>query len=267
MVDIIDLTTSAFASVDDKGYGIGDPSGLAYVPSLQKLFIADSEHNENPYYSSSNMFSIGPDGIVEAYSLTDFSYEPTGLGYNTGNGYLYIADDDRQEIFWVDPSNPSVKVGSFDTAYAGLIDTEDLKYDPATGHLFVLDGAIKKIVEFTETGEVVNFVSLPSVMQDAEALAYDAEHDVFFVASGRDTFIWEIDRSGDILATIDVLADAAYLNPISDAEPAIKGLELAPSSDPNDGDKLNLYAADYGIDQQNDGRLIEIDLGYDWLIA
>ncbi|MDA5094651.1 Ig-like domain-containing protein [Aliiroseovarius sp. KMU-50] len=267
VVDIIDLTSSAFASVDETGYGSGDPSGLAYVPSLQTLFIADSEHNEGPYYSDTNMFSIGPGGLVQGHSLKDFSKEPTGLGYNSGNGFLYVSDDDKQEIYWVDPSNPSVKLGSFDTASAGLTDTEDLVYDPATGHLFVLDGAIKKILEFTDTGEVVNFISLPSIMLDGEALAYDSTHDVFYVASGRVPTIWQIDRSGDILATIDLLDDDIYLNPISGVSPTIKGLELAPSSDPNDGDKLSLYVADYGVDQENDGRLFEIDLGSELLFA
>jgi hypothetical protein len=41
-------------------------------------------------------------------------------------------------------------------------------------------------------------------------------------------------------------------------------MELAPSSDPNDGDTMSLYVADYGVDQQNDGRLFEIHLGPDW---
>jgi outer membrane receptor protein involved in Fe transport len=50
-------------------------------------------------------------------------------------------------------------------------------------------------------------------------------------------------------------------------KPKIKGLELALSSDPNDGNTLSLYAADYGADQGNDGRLIEIDLGTGWLIT
>jgi hypothetical protein len=44
-------------------------------------------------------------------------------------------------------------------------------------------------------------------------------------------------------------------------------LELALSSDPNDGNHLSLYAVDYGLDQQNDGRVFEIDLGPDWLLA
>jgi hypothetical protein len=30
---------------------------------------------------------------------------------------------------------------------------------------------------------------------------------------------------------------------------------------------MSLYVADYGVDQKNDGRLFEINLGSGWLIA
>lgn len=240
------------------GYGISDPSGIAYIPSLGKLLIADSEHDESPFYSNINLFSLQLDGTyVGNYSLTSFSKEPTGLAYNSNNGYLYIPDDDQQEVFWVSPANPSVKLGSFDTGYLGLLDTEDIKVDPVTGHIHMLDGVLKQMIELTDHGVFVNSVSLPSVMKDAEALAYDPTHDIYFVASGASSKIWAIDPQANILATIDVLSS---YSPTA----KIKGMELAPSSDPNDGNALSLYVSDYGSDQQNDGRLYEIHLGSDW---
>lgn len=241
------------------GYGISDPSGIAYIPSLGKLLIADSEHDESPFNSNINLFSLQLDGsYVGNYSLTSFSSEPTGLAYNPNNGLLYIPDDDQQEVFWVSPSNPSVKLGSFDTGYLGLLDTEDIKVDPVTGHLHMLDGVLKQMIELTDKGVFVNSVSLPSVMKDAEALAYDPTHDVYFVGSGVAATIWAIDSEANILATIDILSSYS-------SRPKLKGMELAPSSDPNDGNALSLYVADYGSDQQNDGRLFEIHLGNDWL--
>jgi hypothetical protein len=267
VVKVTDLTSSLFQSADATGFGIGDPSGLAYVPGTGKLFIADSEHDERPYFSSSNLFSTGPNGAVQAYSLTSFTIEPTGIGYNPNNGFLYITDDDKQEVFWVDSANPSKKVGQFDTASLGFLDSEDPKFDPVTGHMFMLDGSLKKLFELTDQGALVRAITLPTVMKDAEALAYDPTHEVFFVASGKSTNIWELDRDGNILATINVLGSSSYVNPITGVKPVPKGLELAPSSDPNDGNKMNLYVADYGVDQVNDGRLFEIDLGSGWLIA
>jgi hypothetical protein len=252
-----------------QGYGNADPSGIAYVPGLDMLFVADSEHDETPFNSPTNLFGIRLDGtFVEAFSLSSFSKEPTGLAYNPNNGLLYISDDDAKKIFWVDPENPSVKLGEFDVRKFGSTDAEDPKVDPVTGHLFMLDGFSRKLFEFTDQGSLVKSMTLPSVMTDAEALAYDPRHDVFFIGSGatRGT-IFEMDRAGNVLATIDLLNATSFRNPETGGKPKIKGLELAPSSDPHDGDKMNLYVADYGVDQNNDGRVFEVDLGAGWLIA
>jgi VCBS repeat-containing protein len=239
-------------------YGISDPSAIAYIPGLNVLYVGDSEHDESPFYSATNMFSLRTDGsFVRNYSLTAYTKEPTGLAYNSNNGLLYVADDDAHGIFWSDPLNPSVKLGYFDTRPLGFLDTEDLKIDPVTGHIHVLDGSLRQLFEMTIDGKYVDAIPLPSIMKDAEALAYHPTFDLFFVGSGASTLIWVMDRAGNIKATLDVLTGYT---------PTIKGLELAPSSDPNDGNKLSLYVADYGVDQVNDGRLIEVTLGADWLM-
>jgi hypothetical protein len=112
------------------------------------------------------------------------------------------------------------------------------------------------LYEFTADGVFVNSVPYPSALKDAEALAYDPLHDLFFV-SGNTALIYVMDAEGTLKGTIDVLSSLA-------TRPKIKGMELAPSSDPNDGDAMSLYVADYGSDQVNDGRLFEINLGHDW---
>jgi hypothetical protein len=258
---VYDLSNGSVYKDDSGGtYGIGDPSGIAYIPSLNQLFIADSEHDESPYNSSINMFALNTDGsYVRNYSLESYTKEDTGLAYDPNNGYLYISDDSKAGVFWVDPLNPTVKLGFFDTKLLGYQDTEDLKIDPLTGHIHELDGELMQMIELTDTGQFVDSVPLPSIMEDAEAMAYDPRHDVYFVSSGHETNhnIYVIDPLGDLLATISVLS------PYSGTK--VKGMELAPSSDPNDGNQLSLYVADYGADQVNDGRLFEIHLGSDWV--
>jgi hypothetical protein len=266
--------TTLYKAGDPSGYGAGDPSGLAYVPGLNILFIADSEHDESPYSSPTNLFAIRPDGThVGSYSVTSFSNEPTGLAYNPNNGYLYITDDDQKKVFWVDPRNPSVKIGEFSVRPLGIADAEDPKFDPVTGHMYMVNGlahtsADNTLFEMTDTGQLVRSVKLPSTITDAEALAYDSTHDVFYIASGatRGT-IFQMSGDGQLVDTIDILNGSAYRNPINGGKPKIKGLELALSSDPDDGNTLSLYAADYGADQANDGRLFEISLGTGWLIT
>jgi hypothetical protein len=82
---------------------------------------------------------------------------------------------------------------------------------------------------------------------------------IVFVGGRFSSNIWVLDRTGTIIETIDILAD--YPHAVS-GRVRVTDLELAPSSDPNDDPgKLNLYVADYGADNVNDGRLFEIDLG------
>ena len=241
-------------------YGIGDPSGIAWIPSLNQFFVADSEHDETPYNSLINMWALRPDGTdVRNYSLEGFTKEPTGLGYDPNNGFLYISDDSKAGVFWVDPANPTVKLGFFDTKLLGYQDTEDLKIDPLTGHIFEVDGELMQLIELTTTGQFVDSRPLPSIMKDAEALAYDPRHDVFFVSSGHETShnIYVVDPLGNVLDTITALSSYSGTK--------VKGLELAPSSDPNDGNQLSLYVCDYGADQVNDGRIFEIHLPPDWI--
>ena len=102
-------------------------------------------------------------------------------------------------------------------------------------------------------------MDLKSAFPSPEAVAYDAAHDVFFVA-GNNYDIKVVNHSGTVLDDITLLS--GYRNPTGNIGVNIQGLTLAPSSDPNDDPaKLNLYVADTGHWQGgNDGRLFEIDL-------
>ncbi len=257
--------TSLYTAGDSsKVPGCGDPSGIAYVPGLNRLFIVDSEHDESPYYSQKNLFVTTLDGtFIESISLRSFTKEPTGIAYNPLNGNLYITDDDQRKIFIVSALNPTVLLGSINVGAYGLTDAEDPTIDPVTGHIYLLDGYSRKLVELTETGAFVKSVVLPSAITDAEALAFDAVRDVFYIASGATKGkIFQTDHDGHILASFDI---NSYANPVTGSQPKIKGLVLAPSSDPNDGDRMSLYAVDYGKDQGLDGRFFEIDLYHGWL--
>jgi DNA-binding beta-propeller fold protein YncE len=240
-----------------------DPSGLAYVPALQTLFVSDSEVEETPYFRPNNLFALRTDGIsTAAYSLLNFTDEPTGLAFDPTSGHMFICDDDAFTVFRVDPANPTVSLGEFLTRPLGATDPEDVAVNPHDGHVFIVNGSQEdppNIVETTNTGTLVSSVPLPSVISDPEALAYDPNQDVFYVGGGFSYNIWRVDRSGQILETIDILKD--YRNPIGDARVHVKDLEFAPSSDPNDDPgKLNLYLADFGNSTVDDGRLIEIEL-------
>ena len=242
--------------------GSTDPAGLAYIPATGTLYLSDSEVEESPFNNPINLFALETDGtLINSFNLTaSVTDEPTGLAFNPVTGFMYITDDDQYKVFWVDPANPTVKVGEFVFGSSGTSDPEDIAVDPSNGNLFIVNGLQRTIVETTYTGTILNTITLPSVINDPEALAYDAVHDVFYVGVGGQNLIWKVDRNGTILDTLDFLDD--YRNPVSGTKVHVKDLEFAPSSNPNDDpSKLSLYIADYGNSHVDDGRLFEVDLG------
>jgi hypothetical protein len=181
---------------------------------------------------------------------------------------LYISDDDLGKVFWVNPNNPTVKLGEFHAPPAAD-DVEDIAVNSNTGTLFIVNGLSHTIVETTTAGvQVGATIVLPSIISDPEALLYDAQNDWFYVGGGFSANIWKVDRSGNILETITLLSNNIYRNPLGlMTRVHVKDLEFAPTSDPND-DPLaqSLYVADYGNTHlsainSNDGRIFEIDVG------
>jgi Ca2+-binding RTX toxin-like protein len=103
-------------------------------------------------------------------------------------------------------------------------------------------------------------LTLPQVISDPEAIAYDPVRNVFYVSGGFSADIFVVSRDGKtILDTITVLE--GFDNPISNVHVRPKALTLAPSSDPNDDlSVMSLWVADYGADQVMDGRIFEVKL-------
>jgi hypothetical protein len=182
------------------------------------------------------------------------------LAYDPTSHHLFICDDDKFKVCWVDPANPTIKLGEFLTKPIGGTDPEDLAFSNS-GHLFIVNGTPRTIIETDNRGtQVFSSVTLPTVISDPEALAYNVSNDEFYVGGGFSSNIWRVDRDGTILEVIDILKN--FRNPVSGTRVHVKDIEFAPTSNPNDdpGD-MNLYVADYGNSHVDDGRLFEIDLG------
>jgi len=274
---IAPLGPEVVSSTNMAALGSTDPAGIAYVPGMG-FFVSDSEVEESPFYGTANLWKLQSDGtLAESFSLLNFTSEPTGLAFDSGTGRLYISDDDLCKIFWVDPANPTVKLGeSADTRLVNIVDPEDIAVNPTNGHLFIANGTGNSsgggpyggaIVETNDAvTEVYSVIQLPSEIEDPEALAYDPTNDVFYVGGGFSSNIWVVDHSGNILQVLDVLG--GYRHETNNTAACVKDLELAPSSDPNDDpNNLNLFVVDYGWSHVSDGRMIEIDLQSGLLLA
>jgi hypothetical protein len=248
--------------------GMTDPCGLTYDPGTGtgtgRFFMSDSEVDESPFSRPQNFFTVSLQGALIASTALPFTKEPTGLAMDSANDHVFIVDDDKYKMFCVDRDSLTTVEWQFDTKPVGGDDPEDIAFDRDSGHLFIVNGLSRTIVEVNQLGTTrYDTIALPSEISDPEALAYDAQNDLFYVGGGFSDKIWVVDRDGDIEDIITVLSGARA--PGTNTRVHVKDIELAPASDGSN--ETHIYVADYGDSHVDDGRLIEIDMGTGWLVA
>jgi hypothetical protein len=116
-----------------------------------------------------------------------------------------------------------------------------------------MDESSRTIFETTQDGSLVSTVALTSDIKHPEAVAYDASSDTFYVSGFTSADIYEVNRDGEIVDTIKTLRD--YRNE-DGSHVAPKGLELVPDGQGG----TDLWVADYGADQVDDGRVFVLHL-------
>lgn len=251
-----------------------DPSGITFLPSLNRLLIADGEVDEiAALFTGANLFDTTRTGnLVRIGSTLVYSKEPTGVAFNTATGHLFIADDDKQEIFEVDPAADGLygtnddRVTSFDTAIFSSFDPEGVTYDGDTGALFIIDGINTEVYRVSPGANgrfdgmiaaggddlVSNFdVQILNIF-DPEGVYYDVSSKHLFLVGNNRTRLYEITTTGALVQ----LYDTTVANIIKNAD-----ITMAPGS--NNPNIMNFYLVDRGIDNdveptENDGRLYEL---------
>ncbi len=245
-----------------------DPSGIAYLPGADRLFIGDGEVDEMPIFEGANFFETTRVGVVTDLGVSQpWSDEPVGVGYNPLNNHLFVTDDDQKELFEI-AAGPDNRFGTgddtvtqFDTASSGNTDPEGLDYDAATNSLWFTDGVNAQVFRVQAgpdgsfgTGDDIksNFDVGIYGAEDPEGLGYDPVRDTLVIVDDSSNMIYELDKSGALLNTIDT--SSAGMD-------AAAGLAVAPAS--NGSGARTYYVVARGLDNdshptENDGRLYEI---------
>lgn len=255
-----------------------DPADIAWLPNQNRLLISDSEVDEMPnLFTGANLFVVTPPNLLTGTGSTlAYSDEPAGLGLNTLNGHLFVADDNVKAIFEVAPGVDGLigtaddTVTSFDTDTFNSFDPEGVTFAAPLGDLFVVDGLnnevyrIKPGVNGIFDGPPANGNSGDDVVSsfDTQALGILDPEGIFYdVASGNliitgkiTTEMYEVTTAGVLLRIFDISSAGART-------PA--GVTKAPGSiNPADS---NFYIVDRGVDNnidptENDGKVYEMTL-------
>jgi hypothetical protein len=270
IVPVASVTPTSVRNVATSSYSppSPDPSGVAYLPGADRLMIVDGEVDEMAIFDGANMFATTKAGSLSTTGLSrPWSNEPVGAGYNSDNDHLFVSDDDQKEVFEVVAGSDDRfgtgddTVTHFDTLGFGNSDPEGLDYDGGTDSLWLVDGINAEVFRVRAaadgrfgTGDdtVTHFDVGVYGARDPEGLAYDAVRKTIVVVDDSSDRIYELDRSGDLLHTINVAS--ANMT-------AASGLAVAPSSGGSGG--RSYYVAARGLDNnshpgENDGRLYEI---------
>ena len=259
-----------------------DPSGIVYMPAQDRLLIADSEVNEAGLYRGSNLFTatrtgsgFGSGTLLARGNLAETSAEPAGIGFNPSDRTLYVSDDDRDRVSVVRPGPDGVHgtaddtVTRFSTSSFGSGDPEDVEYDPASGHLFICDGAGIEIYDvnpvngvFGDGNDVVTHFDLARYgARECEGLGLDASRNALLAVDWRTDAIYELSTGGAHLRTLRLTA-------IPTSNSVVADVTMAPSSNPNDSPSaFSYWVVDRHVDNQAqspppiDGLLYEMSLG------
>jgi hypothetical protein len=238
---------------------VADPAGIAYHPPSGRLFFSDSERNEFPGFSGSNVFEVSTSGDQVLREIATGNTEPAGITYSEFDQYFYIVNDDIQTISRYDNNfnNALVEVLTTDDVPTAQ-DPEGITADPATGLLYVADGnddggGCQVLVYNSDLQFQYSFPA--TVPPDAEGIAFNPANNHLFIINGGNLKLYEYTLAGFFVTEY-------ALGGFSPRPIDTQGLTFAPTSDPNDDPKdLAIYIADGMLDQPEtavqDGRIYE----------
>ncbi len=252
-----------------------DPSGIAYMPAQDRFLISDSEVDETPQYQGFNLFTAARtgSGFGSGNLLPFANKEPSGIGFNQGDGTLYASNDDKDRISRVLPGPDGVHgtaddaVSHFSTSAFGSTDPEGVEFDPATGRVLVCDGLGLEVYlvdpvngTFGDANDLVTHFDLARYgVRDCEGLGLDASRNALLAVDWTTDAIYELSMGGEHLRTFSLSA-------IPTSTSHIAGVTMAPSSNPSDSPAaMNYWIIDRHVDNkvnpnENDGLLYEMSV-------
>jgi hypothetical protein len=254
-----------------------DPSGLAYVPSVDRLVVVDGEVEESTgagWHNVNGWFTTRLGASTSTFNTTTSSpsnKEPVGAAYDPARNELYICKDGGSSVIWVYNASTMALLRTFNASNAPYNngDAEGLGF--GNGTLYMADALDNDVVKVqpgpngvigTGNDDVVSNFDVQQYGQDEpEGLDVNPATGNIWVVSnkiaggGQPQPMIEITPNGALVSTVSIAA----ANPNSAG-----GLAMAPPS--TGGSGYNIYIVDRGVDNQeqaneNDGKIYEFAPG------
>ena len=196
-VEVVDLNTG---KVSETLTGLGKPHGLAWIAESNTLYVSDGTQ------ADLKIFTGSPLKQVKSIKLSD---DADDLVYDAAGSLLYVGHGGS------DSANPA-NVAVIDTANQALVKQlpiathpEGLEIDNATQRIFVNVAAAAEVAVIDgKTSSLARSWKLTRA-HDNVPLAFDAEHDVLFVACRTPARLVVLDGiSGKELADLPSAAGA-----------------------------------------------------------
>jgi hypothetical protein len=250
-----------------------DPAGLTYRKSIKRLVVSDPEVDETALWAKKNIFEATTRGVLKRTGkVSPTSFEPEDVAWDNSAEVLYVADDDKDKIFRINPG-PDGRIGSTDdsistaltTSTFGVNNPEGLAYRAKDRSLFISDPDLDRVYHVLRgpdgafgTGDDVrrSFDAFALGLRAVEDVEFDPKSKHLFIVSSTDEgIIGEATVPGVLVRTIDISA-AGLIQPA--------GITLAPGSDV--ATQTHIYVSDRGQDNdtnpgENDGRIFEFRVG------
>jgi len=248
-----------------------DTAGIVYLPSENAFLITDSEIEELELFKvkEANVFKVDRYGsLLETFSTTEFSDEPTGITINPENNHCFISDDTGKEIYEIDPGADGFCLSADDTVTSfrtGIPDQEDVTYGDKS--LFIVDGVNNRAYSIrpgpnavfddllTGDDQYNSFDTESLGVIDPEGIVFDSRNNTLFIVGHQTSSIIETTPYGVLLGTIDI-SSINSLNP--------SGLALVPTASISDDLLItSMYMVARGVNNEeqpdeNDGMIYEL---------
>ena len=160
------------------------PDGIAYAPSVQRVFVSD-EHG-------------GVDAVVDAKTNTLIASIPLGGGagntvYDPGSGHILVAVHGLNQLAVIDPASMKI-VARY--SLPGVEDPHGITLDQARRLAFIAGEANHSLAVFDL--KTMSTVAVHSVGEDPDVLAFDAGLGRLYVSAESGTVTVFQEAGGDL---------------------------------------------------------------------